>query len=209
MRWRIPLVLILALFVAAGCDQQPVEPIEQPVATAPQFDFANGPPEVGVVTRSDYWEWYIIALFYDTPAEDWIIWMGLEPGEVPSWCVGDEKRANAEAQQVGAKKGEKSNEVWKMDKVPLTVFDFDEHAGYFYEALALEEEPYCYAVTRATPIGGGEGTSRETTKVEGGVSDVTLHFNGTVDYMGETYRLQFKGKNPYSADEKNLVARVF
>lgn len=209
MRWRIPLVLILALFVAAGCDQQPTEVVEQPVATAPSFDFGNGPPEAGVVLRSDYWELYFIALFYDTPAEDWIIWMGLEPGEVPSWCVGDDKRPNAEAQQVGAKKGEKSNEVWKMDKVPLTVFDFAEHAGYFYEALDLGEEPYCYAVTRATPIGGGEANYREIDKLVDGSYEYQVHFNGTVDYMGETYRLQFKGKNPYSADEKNLVARVF
>jgi hypothetical protein len=209
MRWRIPLVLILALFVAVSCDQQPTDPVEQPVATAPQFDFANGPPEVGVVTRSDYWELYIIGLFYDTPAEDWIIWMGLEPGEVPSWCVGDDKRPNAEAQQVGAKKGEKSNEVWKEDKVPVAVFDYEEHAGYFWEGYGLGEEPYCYAVTRATPIGGGEGNWRETAKYEGDSYEWHGHFNGTVDYMGETYRLQFKGKNPYSADEKNLVARVF
>lgn len=167
MRARIPLVLACAALVAVACQDTPTDPVEQPVATAPQFDFANGPPEVGVVTRSDYWEYYIIGLFYDTPAEDWIIWMGLEPGEVPSWCVGDEKRPNAEAQQVGAKKGEKSNEVWKKDKVPLTVFDFAEHWDYFFEGLDLEEEPYCYAVTRATPIGGGKETSARLLRSRG------------------------------------------
>ena len=43
MRGRIPLVLILALFVTVSCDQQPTDPMEQPVATAPEFNFMNGP----------------------------------------------------------------------------------------------------------------------------------------------------------------------
>jgi hypothetical protein len=163
-----------------------------------------------VVLRSGR-ESYLIGLFFDTPAEDWIIWMGLEPGEVPSWCVGDAVRRNTDAQQVGARKGEKSNEVWHSNKVGVSVFDFDEHWGYFFEGLALGEEPYCYAVTRSTLIGGGEGNFRLIGKAVDGSYDWYDHmvFNGTVEYMGETYRLQFKGKNPYTADEKNLVARVF
>jgi len=38
MRWRIPLVLILALFVAVSCDQQPVEPDVQESAVPTLFD---------------------------------------------------------------------------------------------------------------------------------------------------------------------------
>ena len=208
MRARFSLVLACAALVAVACQDTPTEPVEQPVAAAPQFNFANAPTEAGVVLRSG-WEYYMIGLFFDTPAEDWIIWMGLEPGEVPSWCVGDAVRRNTDAQQVGARKGEKSNEVWHSNKVGVSVFDFDEHWGYFFEGLALGEEPYCYAVTRSTLIGGGEGNYRETGKAVDGSYDYYGHFNGTVEYMGETYRLQFKGKNPYTADEKNLVARVF
>ena len=44
MRWRIPIVISLALFVAVSCEQQPVDPIgEQAVAEAPAFDWMNNP----------------------------------------------------------------------------------------------------------------------------------------------------------------------
>ena len=207
MRWRIPLVLILVLFVAVSCDQQPVEPVEQPVATAPQFNFSNGPRESGVVVRDDYWESYIIDMFWETPADPWILWMGLEPGEAPSFCVGDEKRPNAETLQVAAQQGEKLIQVWKKDKVPVTVFDLQEHYDYFMEGLGLGEDPYCYAVMNATPIGGGEGTYRETITPANGADGWTAHFNGMVDYMGETYRLQWKIKN-INSDNPHHVARV-
>ena len=34
MRWRIPLIIGLALFVAVSCDQQPTQPLEQETAAA-------------------------------------------------------------------------------------------------------------------------------------------------------------------------------
>jgi hypothetical protein len=44
MRWRIPLVVVLALFVAASCDQQPAAPTaDQAVAEAPAFNWTNNP----------------------------------------------------------------------------------------------------------------------------------------------------------------------
>ena len=46
MRSRIPLVLILALFVAAGCDQQPVGPFEHETAAAPEADWPDVSPEM-------------------------------------------------------------------------------------------------------------------------------------------------------------------
>jgi len=49
MRWRIPLVAALALFVAVSCDQQPVEPAADQVAEAPAFNYSNG----AVVFRGD------------------------------------------------------------------------------------------------------------------------------------------------------------
>jgi len=50
MRWRIPIVAVLALFVAVSCDQQPVEPPADGsiVTTVPTF--ANG----ATVFRGDF-----------------------------------------------------------------------------------------------------------------------------------------------------------
>jgi hypothetical protein len=206
MRWRIPIVLILALFVAVSCDQQPTDPVEQPVATAPAFNFGNGPQESGVVIRSGD-EGYLVDLFWETPADPWIIWLGLEPGEVPSWCVGDDESPNAESLWALARRGEKSNEVWKMNKAPVTVFDLQEHWDYFDEGLGLGENPYCYAVMRAAPIGGGEGNYRETWKLDYGNDGFNAHFNGTVEYMGETYRLKWMLKNAIGNPDVH-VARV-
>jgi len=47
MRMRIPLVAVLALFVAVSCDQQPAAPQADQVAEAPVFNFANGPEYPG------------------------------------------------------------------------------------------------------------------------------------------------------------------
>jgi hypothetical protein len=81
MRWRIPLVVALALFVAVSCDQQPVEPPEQPVAEAPTFNFMNGPAEAGVVVRSQelgfwWWEYEDLAIEF-VNAEDLGDYVGL------------------------------------------------------------------------------------------------------------------------------------
>jgi hypothetical protein len=44
MRWRIPIVALLALFVTVSCDQQLVEPTaDQAVAEAPAFNWMNNP----------------------------------------------------------------------------------------------------------------------------------------------------------------------
>jgi hypothetical protein len=47
MHWRIPLVVALALFVAASCDQQPLEPQADQIAEAPTFNFVDGPANPG------------------------------------------------------------------------------------------------------------------------------------------------------------------
>lgn len=50
MRWPIPLVLILALFVAVSCDQQPTEPLEQEAGPALFGSHGNG----AEVSRSEF-----------------------------------------------------------------------------------------------------------------------------------------------------------
>ena len=47
MRWRIPLVVVLALFVAVSCDQQLVEPEVDQVVETPAFNYMNGPANPG------------------------------------------------------------------------------------------------------------------------------------------------------------------
>ncbi len=42
MSWRIPVVLILALFVTVSCDQQPTDPVKQQSSTATALFESNG-----------------------------------------------------------------------------------------------------------------------------------------------------------------------
>ena len=61
MQWRIPLLAVTALFVAASCDQQPVEPAAEAVAEAPAFNFMNGPENPG---ESDVWRYQMRYIFW-------------------------------------------------------------------------------------------------------------------------------------------------
>jgi hypothetical protein len=47
MRARIPIVLACAALLAVACQDTPTEPVEQPVATVPEFNFMNGPASPG------------------------------------------------------------------------------------------------------------------------------------------------------------------
>jgi len=151
------------------------------------------------------YEGYYIDMFWETPADPWILWMGLTPGEVPTWCNGGGGPGNVITyQKISTKGGEQIiyNEV--LRDAPVTVFDLQEHYDYFMEGLGLGEEPYCYAVTRATPIGTGTATF----KANEGPGGWYLRWHGTIDYMGETYRLQWSIRDPYT-DPTHHVARVW
>ncbi len=73
MRWRIPLVAVLALFVAVSCDQQPVEP--EPAETA-LFAGADVENEFIYV-----WPWRLTWMDADRDAgEDWdVLLLGYHP----------------------------------------------------------------------------------------------------------------------------------
>jgi hypothetical protein len=63
MRWRIPLVPLLALFISVACEQQPLDPGgDQVVAEAPTFDFTNnldnGNIKVYRETQDFLWYWF-------------------------------------------------------------------------------------------------------------------------------------------------------
>ena len=47
MRARIPIVVACAALFAVACQDSPTDPVEQPVATAPEFNFLNGPAQPG------------------------------------------------------------------------------------------------------------------------------------------------------------------
>ena len=54
MRWRIPLLLALAAFVAVSCDQQPVEPTADQFSDAPTFKIEDAPPFSGIIERAEF-----------------------------------------------------------------------------------------------------------------------------------------------------------
>ena len=51
MRTRVPLLLACAALLALACQDTPTEPVEQPVATAPEFNYMNNPKDHPVVAR--------------------------------------------------------------------------------------------------------------------------------------------------------------
>lgn len=87
MRWRIPLVLTLALFVAVSCDQQPTDVVEQPVATAPAFNFMNGPafPGNSGLERLSSNETFNYTLDFEAP---WLL-VTYDPFEAYAGCTLD------------------------------------------------------------------------------------------------------------------------
>ena len=195
MRWRIPLVLILALFVAAGCDQQPVEPVEQPVATAPSFDFMNGPESPGVVYRY-LGDLIWVDIIETTPqGEPWVVFFGTHFGEQRHDCDGP-RYYQTEIQQVKEEK-----ELLKDKDYPLVAYRFAEFFPLFMEGLALEVDPYCHAAALAEQIAGGT-----THVVAHGTPDLSVFrsvVNGIVTWEGETYRIHSKtmwDESGYTAD---------
>jgi hypothetical protein len=57
MRWRIPLVVLLALFVAVSCDEKLVEPAADQVAEAPAFNWMNNPDNGNLKIYRDAFDW--------------------------------------------------------------------------------------------------------------------------------------------------------
>ena len=77
MRARIPIILACAALLAVACQDTPTDPVEQPVATAPEFNFMNNPKQGPVVYRDEYVT--MVGEYYEeTPAgEPWWIWAGM------------------------------------------------------------------------------------------------------------------------------------
>ncbi|MGB5302585.1 MAG: hypothetical protein WBP17_05480, partial [Gemmatimonadota bacterium] len=56
MRWRISIVAALALFVAVGCDQQPLDPPTDDDAATPFYSPADGNGNKRIYEWDDYYE---------------------------------------------------------------------------------------------------------------------------------------------------------
>ena len=92
MRGRVPLVAVLALFVAVTCDQQPGEPLEQVSVSTPTFDFTNGPSEAGPwVSRgeSDWISWFDFPPEVTPDGEWWTVLEGIDDVANYVDCEGD------------------------------------------------------------------------------------------------------------------------
>ena len=73
MRDRIPLVLACAALLAVACQDTPTEPVEQPVATAPEFNFMNGPASPGNSGIERYAEPYTFNFSADLYDSRWLL----------------------------------------------------------------------------------------------------------------------------------------
>lgn len=61
MRWRVPTIVALALFLAVSCDQQPVDPTADQIAESPTFNFTRNTDAGPRIIRGDDMEvgWFL------------------------------------------------------------------------------------------------------------------------------------------------------
>ena len=209
MRARIPVVLALAALLAVACQDSPTDPVEQPVATAPEFNFMNGPEAPGRVLR--YYSGMVTQdLFPETPAGvPWFLQFGIAPGDVLLSCGGGGSSTPRSVQEVRPNGGEKVilNELNK--NAAVTVFLWDEVLYYYLEALDLisqgeDIDPLCYWMERIEPIAEGVAVLHSNEGPQGW----HIRVNGTLDYMGSTYHVHWLLANPYT-DKEILKKRIW
>ena len=132
MRWRTPLVALLALFVAVSCDQQPVEPAADQVAEAPAFNFLNGPETAGPhVVRQEFGgvTWWDFPPEATPDGEWWTVLEGVDHTDNMFFCGGD-GTDTPQAEQYVYRPDERTNFVAMRKKSPAYAF----HSSDFYTA---------------------------------------------------------------------------
>ena len=207
-------IKILAVPLLAGCLFLACDETSSPTAVSEtdavelQANFMNGPAESGVVMRYES-QWWAGDEFPETPAGvSWYFQMGLGPDDHANGCHAD-MLTPWDAQEVLAKKGEKAiyNEVNKGAGV--TVFLWDDVISLYMEAFGLIAEgedidPYCYWYERLAPVAGGIATLHYNENPDG----MRYIANGTIVYMGETYKFHWLLKDPYT-DKMLLKKRIW
>jgi len=194
MRARIPIVLACAALFAVACQDTPTDPVEQPVATAPAFNFMNGPEEAGVVVRYEYGGG-LFDIFAETPqGEPWIVVTGRGIDDTPTYCGGAGTTTPWDVQRVTSKQEQQVIENLMNKDAGVTVYLQSEWLDNYFSA-PVGVSPVQYAFCNTTAIAGGT--------VFGKLNDTPggeyWRFNGTVDWMGEAYHLQWRIK--FVADE--------
>jgi len=187
MRNRIRFVLALAALLAVACQDTPMNPVEQPVATAPEFNFMNGPPEPGIVVREEG-SWMLFDIFDENPTEEpWMVYMGYGVNDYHPTCGGDGPSHPWSTQSIASKQGQQIilNEV--NHGAGVTVFPFFEWLGHYLDAPE-GVVPVWWASCHTTRIAGGTAVMHSS-ETPAGWSNVV---NGTVEWMGDTYKLQFR-----------------
>ena len=119
MRWRVPLVVVLAFFVAVSCDQQPIGPDTDQVAEAPVFNFTKNPDAGPKIFRGDDLEWAVF-------------WMDFKRGrsavvgiDVKEFCLGNVDLALVDFQDVYPPRDDvRIVEVLHGDDLPASAWPF-------------------------------------------------------------------------------------
>ena len=143
MRWRIPVVISLALFVAVSCEQQPVDPIgEQAVAEAPAFDWMNNPDNGNEKIYRSY-EDFILCISFDNAPNLRACHSTLPLGDgTESDCGLQEAEAPNSYQDVGAFNEDEffENDFHMVRKgdVWVTIRDESQPGDCFGDALVAE-----------------------------------------------------------------------
>jgi hypothetical protein len=178
MRWRIPLVVVLALFVAVSCDQKIVEPAADQVAEAPAFNFMNGPENPGesdVYRFKDYGTLSIIDFdqglrvrLYDT----FDTWRCGGAADDPIWDYQDVD-------------GDRVKSVNQLQEVPLVVYPFPNTPGKDYCDFLAEDWLY-----RGTGVASVNDNNVFWFTGTGGQNSFITRARGTVeDRAGDLHNL--------------------
>ena len=131
----MPLVAVLAMFVAASCDQQPVEPQADQVAEAPAFNFMDGPENPGNsgvdrwVGRRQHWT------HTTDPVRD--LWAAHYQADDIGFCGGSQNRPAWDMQVVEKGNGGATMNA-QMRDAPVFIYDLGDH-----NAACADPSPSC------------------------------------------------------------------
>ena len=199
MRWQIPLVVALALFVAVSCDQQPVEPAEQAAVAAPTFDFMNGPANPGPYI--DRWTGGWVT-FWDFPPETtpdgewWTVMEGIDHTDNMFFCEGNGTSTRMSIQDI-VKEGSIAT-LEMRHKSPAYAFHSDDFYDEFGDPIYCGIMPLAIAEgTGSTVWNDNDVTGNVTNNVWGGYLNAWLTDVAT----GEKYHATYKNKFQWRPDD--------
>jgi len=183
MRWRIPLVVALALFMAVSCDQQPVEPAAEQVATVSTFDFSNGPAEPGnsFVVRDTYGDFWW--LFYDDATGFYAVVTDQDWDCDATTLIDYDEDTVVPFQQIFNPSGEGLVMFFENGWLNASIFSSEECADFVASGLVHNQwmdndvEAWLYEHNRSNAYGGG---------IHGNVGGYTFAWNFKCVWGGST-----------------------